>query len=114
MRSMSFAMTKSQLLDGSKDVTRRKGWKYLKAGDKVKAVNKSMGLKRGEKQKVYGTCLIISARRERLNRITAEDVAREGYPGKSPNWFVTKFCKAMSVNPWDEVTRIEFKFTEVS
>jgi hypothetical protein len=48
-RNISFALTTAQFLDGSKDVTRRIGWKNLNAGDVLCAVKKGMGLKPGEK-----------------------------------------------------------------
>ena len=50
MRRMSFSMTEPQFRDGSKDVTRRLGWKFLKPGDRIMGVRKCMGLAKGEKQ----------------------------------------------------------------
>jgi hypothetical protein len=49
MRLMSFALTEQQILDGTKDVTRRLGWLFLKRGDLIRPVRKCMGLKRGER-----------------------------------------------------------------
>jgi capsid protein len=49
MRNISFSMTESQFLDGSKDVTRRLGWLTLQAGDHLMACRKCQGLKPGEK-----------------------------------------------------------------
>jgi hypothetical protein len=37
MRNMSFFLTTAQFLDGTKDVTRRKGWRFLKPGDRFMA-----------------------------------------------------------------------------
>jgi len=42
MRNMSFALTTNQVLEQTKSVTRRFGWKFLKAGDLVQPVLKSM------------------------------------------------------------------------
>lgn len=42
MRRMSFMLTETQYVDGSKDVTRRLGWLTLKPGDKFMGVNKAM------------------------------------------------------------------------
>ncbi len=112
MRNMSFMLTTKQFLDGSKDVTRRLGWKFLKAGDRVMAVEKGQGLKKGEKVNRLGEIEIVSIRSERLWDITDEDVGREGYPGKSHYWFVAHFLTAMKCNLTDEVTRIEFKRIE--
>jgi hypothetical protein len=49
---MSFSLTERQLLDGSKSVTRRLGWRMLKAGDELLAVRKCMGIRKGEHQQV--------------------------------------------------------------
>lgn len=110
MRSISFALTEPQLLDGSKTVTRRTGWQWLSPGDKLRAVRKAMGLKPGEKQHALGTVEVLSVRRERIDAITDADVAAEGYPGMEAAVFVAKFCQAMKVQPSDLVTRIEFRF----
>ncbi|MEM1213836.1 MAG: ASCH domain-containing protein [Planctomycetota bacterium] len=112
MRNMSFALTTGQLLDGSKTVTRRLGWGFLKAGDRVCAVEKAMGLKKGEKLKRLGVIEVVSVRRERLDAIDQEDVVAEGFPKMSPAGFVSMFGKAMGCGPGEEVTRIEFDLVE--
>jgi len=109
MRRISFAKTREQFLDGSKDVTRRKGWLFLKPGDRLLAVSKCMGLKAGEKPEIYGPIEVVSVRRERLIKIDADDVRREGFHGKSPGWFVAMFCRSFGMGPHDEITRIEFR-----
>ena len=112
MRRMSFALTTKQFLDGSKDVTRRLGWASLKTGDRVIAIEKGMGLKRGEKQKVIGVIEIISNVPTRLFHIGIyfiADCSREGFPEMYPNDFVKMFCKHMNVKPNHKVNRIEFK-----
>jgi len=108
---MSFALTERQLLEGSKDVTRRLGWKGLRPGDIVTAIRKGMGLGKGEKQVVLGTIRIVSVTREPLCRITRDDCRREGFPLMTPNVFVTFFCGANGCKPESEVTRIEFRFS---
>lgn len=110
MRRMSFSMTEQQLLDGSKTVTRRLGWEYIQAGEQVLAVDRVMGLRKGERQRILGVIDVRSVRREPLDTITDDDVAREGFPGKSAGEFVSMFCKAMQCQPADPVTRIEFVF----
>lgn len=47
-RNISFALTTDQIRDRTKTVTRRKGWKFLKAGDTLNACVKCMGLRPGE------------------------------------------------------------------
>jgi hypothetical protein len=108
---MSFAMTKTQLLDGSKSVTRRLGWRRLMPGDVLLAVSKCMGLKPGETAEVYGRIQVLSVRFEHLGAITQSDVVREGFPEKDPQGFVEFFCaKNRKATPGTVVTRIEFKF----
>lgn len=110
MRNMSFSMTTDQFIDGSKDVTRRFGWWFLKPGDRVRAVKKAMGLKKGEQIESLGIIEIVSARGEPLNHITDEDCRREGFPSFSPLDFVNFIlAKFPSKEPHDIINRIEFK-----
>ena len=88
MRNISFALTTEQFLSGQKDVTRRFGWWGLKPGDQVRAVEKAMGLKKGEKMKVLGVIEVVSVRREPLNTMAPEDCALEGFPHFTPDQFV--------------------------
>lgn len=107
---MSFALTKAQLLDGSKTVTRRLGWwGKLKPGDRVLAVEKCMGLKKGERQTVLCEIEVVSVRREPLHAIDQDDVIREGFPHMTPAGFVAMFCHHMKCKPFHDVTRIEFR-----
>ena len=114
MMRMSFALTERQLLDGTKTVTRRLGWRKLKPGDEAVAVRKCMGLAKGERQQVLGRIRVKSARQEPLDEITLEDVAREGFPDMSVTWFIDMFCRAMKCKPGTLVTRIEFECVPVT
>lgn len=109
MRNMSFFITTPQFEDGSKDITRRCGWWDLKAGEKVQAVEKAQGIKKGDKMRKLGVIEIVSVRAERLDRIEQDDVRREGFPNMTPAEFVAMFCKAMNCKPTELVNRIEFK-----
>ena len=128
MRMMSFALTERQLMDGSKTVTRRTGWKNLRTGERLLAVRKAMGLKAGEKAVALCEVTVLSVRRERLDAITPAEVLAEGFPEwtNDPAAFVRMFCKHMRVpagevvgplkdarmRPMtgaDLVTRIEFR-----
>lgn len=113
---MSFALTKQQYSDGSKDVTRRLGWLKLKAGDHFMGVEKGMGLKPGELIVRLGPSLVIATRREPLLRMIEEpvygffEVEREGFPHLSPNQFVDFFCSThKGCTPETVITRIEFR-----
>ncbi len=122
MRNMSFALTTAQVRTGTKTVTRRMGWRFLKAGDLVRPVVKSQGLKRGEKVEVIRAPLrIVDVHRERLSRLTAdmiygfEECRREGFGEDpvlyQPQDFVVFFCWTHGCAPADIVTRIAFEYT---
>jgi hypothetical protein len=109
MKNISFALTERQFLDGSKLVTRRIGWRTLTAGTLLQAVRKGMGLKKGEKAHKLGVIRVTNVRRERLDAITADDCAREGFPEMTPVEFVAMFCREMGCKPETMVGRIEFE-----
>ena len=110
---ISFSLTTPQFRDGTKDVTRRLGWTFLKAGDRLRAVVKAMGLKKGEHPVELGIIEVVSVRREVLREISLEDVRREGFGHLARQTaqydFVVMFCEHMRCQPTDYVTRIEFK-----
>lgn len=110
-RMMSFALTTAQFEDGTKTVTRRKKWLHLKPGDLFIGIEKGMGLKKGEKVRRLKRPLrrCVSNTRERLDTITPEEVAREGFPGKSPEWFVGLYCRANGGDGSQDTSRIEFE-----
>lgn len=68
-RMISFSMTTPQFIAGTKSVTRRMGWLTLKAGDKLMAVEKAMGLGKGGKVKRLGMIIVEDVRREKLNEM---------------------------------------------
>jgi len=113
MRRMSFRMTEAQLLDGSKTVTRRTGWKrsweHVKPGDRIRAIDKHDFRRKGG-SRVLGIITVISIRRERLDLVTPEDVVREGYPTYTTDAFIEMFCGEFDCAAGDLVTRIEFTF----
>ena len=117
MRNMSFSMTKEQIRNGTKTVTRRLGWKFLKPGDVVMACEKCQGLKKGEKVKKIGPIRVVSVRREGLSEIInywywVNEAEKEGFPGIGTWAFILLFCAANKCSPGDQVTRIEFEYME--
>jgi hypothetical protein len=106
---MSFALTIPQFLDGSKTVTRRMGWQGLKVGDEMIAVEKCMGLKKGERQVELGRFVVTGCRREALDAMDQDEVNREGFPDMCCSEFFDMFCRANRCTQWDVVTRIEFR-----
>ena len=109
---MSFAMTTGQVRARSKDVTRRFGWWFLKPGDIVNAVEKSMGLKKGEKIVRLCQIRIVSTRAEPLNQIAVEDMPREGFPDMTTSAFVQMLVDNYRCDPAKPVNRIEFEYLE--
>ena len=109
MRSMSFSLTTRQFLEGTKTVTRRLGWKFLQPGDRIRAVERAMGLKKGEHPRVLGVIEIVSVRREKLDAINDLDCVAEGFPYLDAAAFVRMFVRHMGCLPDAVVTRIKFR-----
>lgn len=113
MRNISFFLTTPQFIDGSKDVTRRNGWKFLvgKTGVRLMAVEKGQGLKKGEKVKRLGEIEVVSAKLEPLNAMPLypDDCRREGFPDWTPWQFIRMYCAHNKCTPGTEITRIEFR-----
>ena len=111
-RNMSFAMTTDQIRNRTKTVTRRFGWWFLKPGDIVNAVEKSMGLKKGENIKRICQIRIISTRSEPLNSIDQEDVYDEGFPDLYPIQFVEMLTSHYGCKPDAICNRIRFEYVD--
>ena len=109
-RNMSFAMTIRQIKDRTKNETRRFGWWFLKEGDVVNAVEKSMGFKKGEKIKVLCQIRILSTRAEPLNNITQDGVYREGFLLFSTSDFVEMLVNHYKIEPEKICNVIEFEY----
>lgn len=98
MRNMSFALTKDQVCDRSKHVTRRLGWHHAEPGEIVQAVERAQGLRKGQKVVPVARIRIVGVRRERLRRMTddpaygASECVLEGFPKLTPAGFVQMFC----------------------
>ena len=135
MRNMSFAMTTAQILNRTKTVTRRLGWANLKPGQRVQAVVKAMGLRKGERLKKLCVIEIVKNEPEELEEIVRDqcrclplgmstadrgcpvdcdrrEVAREGFHDLTAEQFVEMFCQHMKVTPQTAVNRIVFKYVE--
>lgn len=112
MKNISFALTTKQLLAGTKDVTRRLGWSNLRIGERLCAIEKGQGLRKGQKIKRLAIIEVVAVSREPLWKITAEECAREGFPGHGPIEFMEMFCKHNGCKSEDTITRIEFRIVE--
>jgi hypothetical protein len=114
-RNISFSMTTPQFIAGTKDVTRRMGWEFVRAGDEMCAIEKGQGLKKGEKVKRLGMIRVVSARQEPLDLMTRDpkygmaECKREGFPDMVPSEFIEFFCRGHAgAYPKRTITRIEF------
>ena len=110
MRNMSFSATTEQIRAGTKTVTRRLGWTFLKPGDVVMACVKCQGLKKGEAVEKIRPLRIVKVSREKLQRIPKNDLALEGFSDMSKWGFIDMFSKMNKCERWDEVNRIEFEY----
>jgi hypothetical protein len=122
MRNMSFALTTSQIMEGTKTVPRRLGWLHARPGQQLRPVRKCMGLRPGEKLDVLRDPLtIVSVRREPLSAMLHDreygfrECELEGF-GDHPDYrwpseFVAMFCTThKGCTPETTVTRIEFAY----
>lgn len=112
MRNMAFAYTTAQVRNRAKTVTRRDGWAFLKPGDLVQAVDRCMGLKKGETMEKLAVIRIKSVTTEPLAAIMEypDDAAREGYPKLSAQDFAALYCAHTGARLSTVVQRIEFEY----
>lgn len=127
---MSVALTEQSVVDRTKTVTRRPGWRFAQPGMRLTLCRKVMGRRRPdgtvEPLVRLAEVEIVSARRERVWDITDEDIAREAVdPGlfeeidtdtglPTETAWVAWFCEQMSCRPDDEVTRIEWRYLDAA
>jgi hypothetical protein len=119
-RNISFSLTKEQFRNQTKTVTRRLGWKNLKAGTILCVVEKAQGLKKGEKVVKMGLIRVVNVRIEWLYELTDDleygkaEVIKEGFPEMTPAQFFGFFVDHHDFDyTEDEVTRIEFEYLDV-
>lgn len=125
-RLMSVAFTEQAVVERRKTVTRRKGWAFLKPGDRLTLCRKVMGRKPGEPLVRIAEVEVVDVRRESLAvlsdwygddeyREQCAEVRREGFdPDRlGPAAFVYRyFVKAQGMKADDEVTRIEWRYLD--
>lgn len=114
------------VIERRKTVTRRKGWTFLKPGDRLTLCRKVMGRKPGEPLVRIAEVEVVSVRRESLMALygteygplyryfgAKDEVRREGFPDMTPTEFVRRFfIDAQGMRPTDEVTRIEWRYLD--
>jgi hypothetical protein len=125
---MSVAFTEQAVRERRKTVTRRKGWLFLKPGDRLTLCRKVMGRKKGEPLVRICEVEVINVWREPLGLLSGHcdpgafgctddyperEVEREGFPGMRPSLFVSRFfVDAQGILPTDLVTRIEWRYLD--
>lgn len=108
-RLISFSLTTQQVLGRTKTVTRRKGWKSLKPGTILRAIDKLRWLRSQPPSKTLAMIRVVSVRRERLDAITDEDAGREGFD-RNRDAFLGMARRELGLYPENEITRIEFEY----
>lgn len=112
-RLMSVAFTEDAVRARTKTVTRRKGWKFVREGDRLTLCRKVMGRKPGEPLVRIVDVEVTDVRRESLWLIDKADLAREGFPDMSRGEFMQRFfIEAQGMTPDDIVTRIEWRYLD--
>lgn len=119
MKNISFSMTTEAIRNQTKTVTRRLAWWDLRPGTLLMAVEKGMGLKKGEKVVRLGVIRVVSVRREALSeleRLTlaeqALEMQREGFPRMTVPEFISMFTEHNHITAQTEVNRIRFEYVE--
>ena len=112
-RLMSVAFTEAAVRERRKTVTRRKGWAFLKPGDRLTLCRKVMGRKKGEPLVRIVDVEVVSVRREPLR--TANDpseLALEGCGHLSYREFWERYFHPQGLTSADDVTRIEWRYLD--
>lgn len=126
-RLMSVAFTEQAVIERRKTVTRRKGWEFLKPGDRLTLCRKVQGRRRAdgtvEPLVRLAEVEVVDVRREPLYAIAGTfdtdehgciswtEVVAEGFPTMRPAEFMRKFfTEAQGIGVKDEVTRIEWRY----
>jgi hypothetical protein len=118
VRHMSFSLTTPQMRARTKTVTRRlASWQNLQPGTLLLAVEKSQGLRKGEKVRRIGVIRVVDVRREPLHllrraRYGRAEARREGFPELTGVGFLERFCAHAGCSADALVTRIEFEHVE--
>jgi len=109
-RNISFSLTIQQIKNHTKTVTRRLGWGFLEVGDILNACEKCQGLKKDEKINKLCQIRIINIRKERLYKITQEEIVKEGFNNMTNREFIEMFMKNIKCEFSTFVNRIEFEY----
>lgn len=110
---MSVAFAEQAVRDRTKTVTRRKGWQFLKPGDRLTLCRKVMGRKPDEPLERICDVEVVSVRREPLYMVRFNDeLLREGCGHLSWREFHENYFAPQRVLINDDVTRIEWRYLD--
>jgi len=90
MRRMSFSRTTEAICNRTKTVTRRRmgTWDRLRRGDRLLAVERTQGLKKGEKHNVLAEIRIVSVKAVAIDEpLDRAELDREGCGHMAPEEF---------------------------
>lgn len=122
-RLMSVAFTEHAVVDRTKTVTRRKGWMFLKPGDRLTLCRKVMGRKAGEPLVRLAEVEVLAVRREALARVVRQgELEKEGFPFHrrrqtgvaTTGDFIRKYFEPQGLSREDMVTRIEWRYLDTN
>jgi len=114
--NMSFYLTIPQIKNRTKTVTRRLGWGFLIPGVEVNAVEKTTGLKKGEKIVHLDKIRILSAEKSPMFKINHEECVKEGFPDLNSYELINLLRKQYNMlkkrSMRDSLNRIEFEYID--
>lgn len=117
VRNMSFSLTTEQVVDRRKWVTRRVGWWSLLVDTELWAVEKAMGLRKGQQVRKLALIRVVDVRVERLDELVrpgpygATEMILEGFPGMDPQDFLN-LSSFENHDPSVIVNRIQFEYLD--
>jgi len=114
-RLMSVAFTEQAVVERRKTVTRRKGWLFVKPGDRLTLCRKVMGRKRrGRGHQRSALCAVAGPYATDQNGGTIwPELIAEGFPDMNPSEFMIRyFINAQGIGAMDDVTRIEWRYLD--
>ncbi|MCW9036228.1 MAG: hypothetical protein OQJ97_18580 [Rhodospirillales bacterium] len=118
MKNISFFLTKQQVLNRTKTVTRRFAWWNIPPLTQLQGNVKCQGLKKGEKIVRLRRIEVISARIEPVRRLLDDpvygktEVILEGFPDLTPEQFVALLLKKTKETIESPVNRIEYRYLD--
>lgn len=118
---MSVTFTEQAVIERRKTVTRRKGWLFVKPGDRLTLCRKVMGRKPGEPLVRICEVEVVSVIRCPLRMVrTPGELTKEGFPEleewpgpyRGAKTFIEWYFEPQGLGWDDDVTRIEWRYLD--